>query len=160
MNVRFRFQALTLCGIALAGVLAVVVVSYISIWREHPVCLSEAVINMRTRNQFERQLAEWLRLLPPESTLLMYLGDHVGAVQQVGMPLKRVINEGNHRVWKQPEDPEGLWERALADPATYADYVLAFEGDRVWQAVEGRHLKAFVEIHVTGQARAILYRLR
>jgi hypothetical protein len=115
---------------------------------------------MRTRNQLEAQLAIWLRKLPSDSTLLMYLGDHVGALQQAGIPLKRVINEGNHRVWKQPKDPDGLWEHALADPARYADYVVAFEGDSVWQAVEPRHLPALVEIHVTGQARAVLYRAR
>ena len=89
----------------------------------------------------------------------MYLGDHVGAVQQAGIPLRRVINEGNHRTWKQ-HDPEGLWEHALADPARYADYVVAFEGDSVWKAVQSRHLPALVEIHTTGQERAILYRAR
>ena len=57
-------------------------------------------------------------------------------------------------------DPDGLWEHALADPSRYADYVVAFEGDVVWQAVHGRHLPELVEIHVTGQARAILYRAR
>ena len=62
----------------------------------------------------------------------MYLGEHVGALEQAGIPLRRTINEGNHRVWKRPFDPEGLWERALADPAAYADYVIGFEGDPVW----------------------------
>src|SRR3984957_3033131 len=143
-----------------AGVFALVITSYISSWRVGPVSLKEAQVNMRTRNQLETQLAIWLRKLPPNSTLLMYLGDHVGALQQAGIPLKHVINEGNHRTWKQPADPEGLWEHALADPAKYADYVLAFEGDSVWQAVQARHLEALVEIHTTGQASAILYRAR
>jgi hypothetical protein len=142
------------------GLFALVIASYASIWRAGPVSLKEAQVNMRTRNQLETQLAIWLRKLPSDSTLLMYLGDHVGALQQAGIPLKRVIDEGNHRVWKQPTDPDGLWEHALADPARYADYVVAFEGDSVWQAVEPRHLQALVEIHVTGQARAILYRAR
>jgi hypothetical protein len=142
------------------GVFAFVTASYASIWRATPVSLKEAQVNMRSRNRLEADLAIWLRKLPPNSTLLMYLGDHVGAVQQAGIPLKRVINEGNHRTWKQPVDPEGLWERALADPARYADYVVAFEGDGVWQAVQARHLEALVEIHTTGQARAVLYRAR
>ncbi len=149
--------------IRLVGVLclfAFVIASYASIWRAVPVCLDEARINMRTRNQLEAQLAIWLQKLPSNSTLLMYLGDHVGALQQAGIPLKRVINEGNHRTWKQPADPEGLWERALADPARYADYVVAAEGDSVWQAVQSRRLQTLVEIHVTGQARAVLYRAR
>ena len=134
--------------------------SYASVWRAEPVSLKEAQINMRSRNQLEAQLAGWLEKLPADSTLLMYLGDHVGALQQAGIPLRRVINEGNHRVWMQPIDAEGLWERALADPAQYADYVVAFEGDPVWQAVHGRHLSAVVEIHTMGQARTILYRAR
>jgi len=146
--------------VSVLGILALVVASYASIWRAGPVSLQEAQINMRTRNQLERELAHWFKQLPPDSTLLMYLGDHVGAVQQAGIPLKHVINEGNHRVWKQPADPEGLWERALADPPQYADYVVASEGDVVWQAVQGRHLHELVEVHVTGQARAILYRAR
>jgi hypothetical protein len=142
------------------GLFALVIASYASIWRAAPVSLREAQVNMHARNQLETQLAIWLRKLPSDSTLLMYLGDHVGALQQAGIPLKRIINEGNHRVWKQPTDPDGLWERALADPARYADYVVAFEGDSVWQAVQSRHLQALVEIHVTGQAWAILYRAR
>lgn len=147
--------------IAALGVVSLLVVaSYASVWRATPVSLQEAQVNMRTRNRLESQIAVWLEKLPPNSTLLMYLGDHVGAVQQAGVPLKRVINEGNHRVWKQPSDPDGLWERALAAPQQYADYVLAFEGDPVWQAVSGQHLRELVEIHVTGQARAVLYRAR
>lgn len=142
------------------GIFAVSIASYTSVWRAGPVSLKEAQVNMGTRNQLEAQLAVWLERLPPNSTLLMYLGDHVGALEQAGIPLEHVINEGNHRTWRQPADPEGLWERALADPEHYADYVVAFEGDSVWQAVQGRHLPELVEIHVTGQARAVLYRAR
>src|SRR5262249_45657503 len=134
--------------------------SYFSAWRATPICLEEARVNMRTRNQFERQLAVMLGTLPERSTLLMYLGDHVGALEHAGIPLKRTINEGNHRVWKQPSDSEGLWERALANPSQYADYVLAFEGDPVWQAVQGSRLRELIELHVSGQARAVLYKAR
>ena len=141
------------------GVFALVIASYASIWRATPVSLKEAQVNMRTRIQLETRLAIWLHDLPSDSTLLMYLGDHVGALQQAGIPLKRVINEGNHRVWRQV-DPDGLWEHALADPAHYADYVVAFQGDPVWQAMQVRHLPALVEIHASGQAPAILYRAR
>jgi hypothetical protein len=115
---------------------------------------------MRTRNQLEIQLSSWLQKLPPDATLLLYVGDHVGAVQRAGIPLSHTINEGNHRVWKQPSDPDGLWERALSNPKQYADYILAFEGDPVWQAVHDLGLRELVEVHVTGQARAILYRVR
>ena len=151
-----RFVRLT-CGVA-PCVLAFA--SYASVWRATPVCLREAQINMRTRTQLELELSHWLDKLPADATLLMYLGDHVGAVERAGIPLSHTINEGNHRVWKQPSDPEGLWERALANPRQYADYILAFDGDPVWQAVHELRLRELVEIHVTGQARAVLYRVR
>jgi hypothetical protein len=145
---------------AVLGAMALIAASYATIWHAGPVSLEEAQVNMRTRNQLERQLAAWLNHLPPDSTLLMYLGDHVGALQQAGIPLRRVINEGNHRVWNQPSDPEGLWERSLANPASYADYIVAFEGDPVWRAVEPMHLRELFELHVTGQARAVVYAAR
>ena len=142
------------------AVFALIVASYTNVGAATPICLKEAQVNMRTRNQLQGELARLLTELPPDSTLLMYLGDHVGALERAGIPLKRTINEGNHRVWKQPTDPEGLWERTLASPSQYADYVLAFEGDPVWQAVHDQHLRELIEIHVTGQAPAILYRAR
>ena len=142
------------------ALLAFVFASYSRVWRAGPACLQEAEVNMRTRNQLEIQLSTWLEKLPPDATLLMYLGDHVGAVQRAGIPLSHTINEGNHRVWKQPTDPDGLWERALADPNQYADYALAFDGDPVANAVQNLHLHELVEVHVSGQARAVLYRLR
>jgi hypothetical protein len=160
LAMRFEWRNPKLRPASVLLLFAFVVASCASIWRAGPQSLQEAEINMRTRNLLEAQLASLLKGLPPNATLLMYLGDHVGAVQQAGIHLNRVINEGNHRVWKQPVDPEGLWERALADPAQYADYVVASEGDVVWQAAQARHLRELVEIHVSGQSRAILYRAR
>ena len=138
---------------------AIVAVSYGSIWQS-PICLKEAQVNMRTRNQLQMEVARWIEKLPANSSLLMYVGDHVGALERAAFPLKRTINEGNHRVWKQPADTEGLWERALGDPAKYVDYVLAFDGDPVWQAVHDKHLHELIELHITGQPRAVLYAAR
>ncbi len=153
VNSRIRFATVLV-------LFAIVGTSYAGIWQSTPICLKEAQVNMRTRNQLQMELARWLEKLPPNSNLLMYLGDQVGALERAAIPLKRTINEGNHRVWKQPTDPEGLWERALADPAKYTDYVLALEGDPVWQAVQDKHLHEIIELHVTGQPRAILYAAR
>ena len=141
-------------------ILVLVTVSYSAIWRADPICYREASINMHGRVALDGQLASWIRSLPADSTLLMYLGEHVGALEQAGIPLRRVINEGNHRVWKRPVDPEGLWERGLANPAGYADYLVAFEGDPVWRAAENQHLIALVEIHTTGQPRAAIFQGR
>jgi hypothetical protein len=145
---------------AFLGVAIFAAANYGTIWRADPICYREATINMHGRAALDRQLAGWIKSLPPDSTLLMYLGAHAGALEQAGVPLQRAINEGNHRVWKQPIDPDGLWERALADPAQYADYVIGFDGDPVWMAAEDRHLKALVEIHTTGQPRAAIFQGR
>ncbi len=149
---RSRAVKLALAGAALVFVAA----SYASIWRD-PVCFREAWINSRTRIALEGELADFVRALPPDSTLLMYLGNHVGALQQAGIPLRRVISEGNHRTWKQPVDLEGLWERALANPARYADFVIAFDGDAVSTGVQKDDLFPLAVIHVSGQPKATVY---
>jgi hypothetical protein len=134
--------------------------TYAAIWHSDPICYSEAKLNMKTRLALDRQLGDWLKFLPPNSTLLMYLGEHVGALERDGIPLSRTINEGNHRIWMQPSDADGLWERALANPVAYADFVIAFEGDPVWTAARNKNLTALVEIHTTGQPPAIIFQGR
>jgi hypothetical protein len=90
----------------------------------------------------------------------MYLGGHVGALQQAGIPLARSVNEGNHRVWVQPSDPEGLWERSLANPTAHVDYVVAVEGDPVADAMRAQTPPAIAHITVEGQPAATIYRAR
>ncbi|MFY9911653.1 MAG: hypothetical protein WAK56_17545 [Candidatus Sulfotelmatobacter sp.] len=138
-------------------VIALGAANYASIWRTQPVCYREALINNRGRIALEEQLAKWLSSFPPNSTFFMYLGEHSGAFEQAGIPLRRVINEGNHRVWKEPYDAQGLWERALANPAAYANFIIGFEGDPVWKTAKAHHLTALVEIHTTGQAPAAIF---
>jgi len=142
------------------AVLAIVVGGYSSVWATDPICFREADINSRSRAALESQLAKWIVALPYNSTLLMNTGGHSGVLEQIGFPLRRTINEGNHRVWKQPSDPEGLWERTLAHPAEFADFALAFEGDDVYKALEGRGYRELVEIETSGQPRAVLFQLR
>ncbi len=134
--------------------------SYGFVWRAQPVCFREAWINSRTRLALEHELASVFAKLPPDSTLLMYLGDHVGALQRAGIPLRTVIYEGNHRTWKQPSDPDGLWERALAHPEGYANIVVAFDGDAVSKGVNKQGLVPLAAIHVAGQSHATIYATR
>jgi hypothetical protein len=131
--------------------------NYAAIWRDQPICYREAFIGSRGRIALENQLAQWFTSFPAGSTFLMYLGGHSGAFEEAGIPLRQVINEGNHRVWKEPYDPQGLWERALADPAAYANYVVGFEGDPVWKAAKAHRLTALVEIHTSGQPPAAIF---
>lgn len=134
-----------------------VLASYVQVWRAVPVSLEEAIVNSRARIFLENQLASILRTLPSDSTYLVYLGDHVGAFQQAGIPLGHTINEGNHRPWVRPSDPDGLWERALAHPAAYANFVIACDHDPVATAANQSELKAMTILHVTGQPAATIY---
>ena len=144
------------------GSVAVVIValSYVSVWKAQPLCFKEAWVNSRTKLSLESAVARGLRYFPRDANYLMYLGDHVGAFQQAGVPLKQVINEGNHRPWKKPSDPEGLWEQALAAPAKYVDFVIAFDGDDVDRQVNKTGLTLVTEIHTTGQPHAQIYATR
>ena len=144
---------------ALAGftIVALVAGSYISVWREQPICFREAWINSRDRITLETALAENLRKLPPNSTLLMYVGTHVGAIQNAGISFSRVINEGNHRPWKKPSDTDGLWERALANPKQYVDYVVASDNDEVSERVQKSDLSYMVVIRAEGEQQTTIY---
>src|ERR1051326_8779467 len=142
---------------SVAAVAGLLLISYLSVWRAQPVCYREAWTNSRARLSLETALATNLRMLPHDSTFLMYLGDHVGALQQAGIPLRQVINEGNHRPWKSPADPQGLWERALAEPKQYADYVIAFDGDPVASKVDHNDLQSVVVLHTPGQPLCTVY---
>ncbi len=135
-----------------------VLASYVEVMRATPVSLQEARVNSRTRMALETQLASELEKLPANSTFLMYLGDHVGAFQQAGIPLKQVVNEGNHRPWVHPSDPQGLWERALQHPASYANFVVTFDSDAVAQSVQKNELSPLMILRVTGQPEAIIYK--
>ncbi len=84
---------------AVTAVVAFLATSYTLVWRAQPVCYREAWVNSRTRIAFETGLASTLLKLPHDSTLLMYLGDHVGALQDAAIPLRQTINESNHRPW-------------------------------------------------------------
>src|SRR5581483_10759235 len=156
-----RFASDRKFRLAIAGVFFLLVAaSYAQVWRKGPVSFREAVVNSRTRIALENALAANLETLPPNSTFLMYLGDHVGAFQRAGIPLSHVINEGNHRPWKRPSDPDGLWERALANPAQYADFVIAFDGDQVATTANRDQLVSLEVLRVTGQPQATIYQSR
>jgi hypothetical protein len=141
-------------------VLVIAALSYGFIWRAQSLCFKEAWVNSRTKLALESSVAQVVALLPHDSRYLMYVGEHVGVFQQAGIPLRQVINEGNHRPWKKPADPDGLWERALANPSRYVDFVIAYDGDAVDQAVNRADLNLEKEMHTLGQARVKIYTVR
>jgi hypothetical protein len=144
-------------GKMVAAILALVLGGYVSVWKAEPRCLQEARRNWEIRNPLNASVRRVVALLPRNSRFLMDLGEHVGIMEQAGIPLRQVVNNENRRPWKRPSDPEGLWERALADPTRYVDFVIAFDGDPVDQGVNRANLAALTEIHATGQPHARIY---
>ena len=154
----FRGGRARVVVLASAGIL--IVASYATALFQQPISFSEGWVNSKTRTALETQLARELQKLPLRASILMYLGEHPGALQQAAIPIRRIIYEGNHRTWIQPKDPEGLWERTLANPAKYADYVVAMDHDAVDTGVDKTNLTPIVILHVMGQPQATIYRTR
>jgi Dolichyl-phosphate-mannose-protein mannosyltransferase len=124
--------------------------SYLSAYRDIPITLREALVNSRGRVAVERALANYLGAIPPSATLLMYTGDHAGALQLAGVARRRVISESEH--------PD--WEWALLDPAHRADYLIACQGDPVWVALRAHHaeLTELISVSAPGQSRCAIYK--
>ena len=114
-----------------------------------PLVLKEALVNSTTRVPFERNLALALEALPTGSSILMQQSDHVGALQDAGIPLRQTINENDY----------DSWHAALQSPADHAAFVVAMEGDAVAKAVE-KHPEGLQELTIlcsTGQPCARIY---
>jgi hypothetical protein len=115
-----------------------------------PLVLKEGIVNAATRMSFETSIARQLESFPAGVPILMNNGDHIGALQQAGIPLKQTLNEGDYDSWKP----------ALDSPATMADYVVAIAGDPVDAAVK-KHPENLTELTVlctTGQPCARIYK--
>ena len=115
-----------------------------------PLVLKEAMVNSTTRVAFEAALAHELRSFPSGVPILMYNSDHIGALQQAGIPLRQTLSESDYDSWKA----------ALASPAAHAAYVVAIDGDPVTTAVKA-HPEGLTELTVlctTGQTCARLYK--
>ena len=108
-----------------------------------PLVLKEALVNATTRVPFEQNLALVLEELPPGVPILMQESDHIGALQDAGIPLRQTINESDY----------DTWHAALEAPAAHAAYVIAFDGDAVAKAV-AEHPAGLQELSIlcgTGQ---------
>jgi hypothetical protein len=114
-----------------------------------PLVLQEAAVNATTRMTLEANLAYALEELPKNVPVMMSLTDHVGAVQDAGRDLRSVISEDDQQEWKT----------ALTDPAKYAAYVIAIQGDPVAKAVAANSngLAELDVICTNGQACAHIY---
>jgi hypothetical protein len=115
-----------------------------------PLVLKEGIVNSTTRIPFETSIARQIESLPAGVPILMHLSDHIGALQQAGIPLKQTLNESDY----------DSWMAALAAPAEKSAYVIAIAGDPVDDAVKA-HPENLTELTVlctTGQPCARIYR--
>jgi hypothetical protein len=107
-------------------------------------------VNAVTRIAFEGAIAREIRSFPAGVPILMFNSDHIGALQQAGIPLAQTLNEGDYDSWKA----------ALDAPASKAAYVIAIAGDPVSKAV-AEHPAGLTELTVlctSGQPCARIYR--
>jgi hypothetical protein len=114
-----------------------------------PLVLKEALVNAATRVPFEQNLALALEEFTPGAPILMAESDHIGALQDAGIPLRQTLNESDY----------DSWQAALEDPADHAAYVVAFAGDAVAKAVAA-HPEGLQELSIlctTGQPCARIY---
>jgi hypothetical protein len=162
-NVRYGLQLLPLAAVCAAMLvvgarwwktitvilLAFIAVTYSGTWRTDPICLREAMVNSQSREELESNLMSALLQIPPDATIFMSLGDHVGALQRAGIPLKQTINENNYYAWRE----------AQRAPEAVADYALAFDDDAVAKAVrDNPHFVLEQTFLVQGQPLTRLYR--
>ncbi len=114
-----------------------------------PLVLQEAVVNASTRMTLENNIAFALEEMPKNVPVMMSLTNHVGAVQSAGRDLRSMISE----------DDQQEWNKALKDPAHYAAYVIAIEGDPVARAVaaNAQGLAEMDVICTSGQPCAHIY---
>ncbi len=129
---------------ALAAVNSVVMMA------QTPLVLREGIVNSITRVAFERSIARQLESFPAGSRILMSTNDHIGAVQQAGIPLHLMLSENDR----------DSFQSALAAPGTRADYVIAIANDPVDAAVRAHpdNLTELTVLCTTGQPCARIYK--
>jgi hypothetical protein len=140
-----------------AAAIVLILVSYAFVWAAKPLCWQEAWDNWEMRRGLDTAVERAIKELPPDSRFLMDISEHVGIMERLGIPLRRVVNNEDHRPWIRPTDPEGTWERALADPGRYVDFVITFEGDLVDKGVNRTNLTLLEVIHSLGHPPARIY---
>ena len=115
-----------------------------------PLVLKEGQVNARTRVALETAVAQTLKSLPAGAPILISTSDHIGILQQAGIPLRQVLSEGDR----------DSWLAALTAPAEKAQFVVALERDPVARAVAAKP-EGLTELNVictTGQPCARVYR--
>jgi len=115
-----------------------------------PLVYQEGVVNSGTRIPFEVQISKEMVKYGGAGQVIMFnTNDHIGAVQDAGLPLKSLIS---------PLDSQSF-DRAKAYPARYANLVIAIDGDPVAAAVKANPdgLEELEVVCNSGQGCARIY---
>jgi hypothetical protein len=120
--------------------------------REGPLVYVEGTKNAEARRPYEALLAATLRAQlarHPDAVVLMDTSVYPQVVALSGIPLRQTINESDKE----------FYQAALAAPAGHAALVLAFDGDRIDQAVRAHpgSLTAVAHLVWPGQTASTLY---
>ena len=139
-----RARLLAPVAFALAAINSVVMMAMT------PLVLKEGIVNSITRVALETAIARQLESFPAGSAILMSTSDHIGAVQQAGIPLRTMLSENDR----------DSFQAALAAPAEKADYVVTIGKDPVEAAVKAHPggLTELVVLCTTGQPCARIYK--
>jgi hypothetical protein len=138
---------------AVCALFALIAVNAARMVREQPLTYVEGIKNIEARRQFEVEIPQALRaelIARPTATILMDTSVYPNLVAFTGIPLRQTINESD--LW--------IFDEALKAPAAHAQFVLAFDGDAVDQAVKA-HPEGLVPVRrftAHGQASGTLYR--
>jgi hypothetical protein len=115
-----------------------------------PLVYQEAVVNSMTRIPFETTLAKEMTNYGTHQVIMFDTTDHIGAVQQAGIELKRLVS---------PLDSQ-TFDRAKVQPAKFANLIVAIDGDPVAKAVAANKdgLEELEVVCNSGQGCARFYR--
>jgi hypothetical protein len=94
-------------------------------------------VNSRSRLAIEQPLARQLVTFLPGLPILMENSDHIGALQEAGIPLKQTVGPNDYYRWRA----------AMAAPAEMAAYVISIGDDAVAQAVK-THPEGLTELTI------------
>ncbi|HKD61588.1 MAG TPA: hypothetical protein VKB47_14090 [Terracidiphilus sp.] len=137
---------------AAVALYAIVALNAWAVLRNHPLTYVEGTKNIESRRKFEAEIPPVLRALVaqhPGGPILMETSVYPNLVAFTGIPLRQTINESDKE----------YYSAAIADPASHAAIVLAFDGDEIDHAVKQHPagLRAVRRFEAPGQNSGTVY---
>ena len=137
---------------AIVVLLALCLINSLQMLRERPPVYVEGTKNIQAHRPYELAIPPVLRTLlatRPGAPLLTITSLDPEIIARTGIPLRQTINESD--LW--------IYDAALADPASHAALILAFDGDDVDRAVHAHpeHLTVVQRFTAPWQPAATIY---